>query len=98
LSLIIYFYCTVYTTQISMILARYSCSCFLFFLSFCPFYPSCTLSPHVFMSLIPLQHNTYMPPAEFEPATPVSDRPQTLALDCSTTGIGRDLIPGPSSQ
>ena len=29
-----------------------------------------------------------MPPAEFEPATPVSDRPQTLALDRSATGIG----------
>ena len=29
-----------------------------------------------------------MPPAGFEPATPGSDRPQTLALDRSATGIG----------
>ena len=28
---------------------------------------------------------TYMPPAEFEPAIPASDRPQNLALDHSTT-------------
>ena len=30
-----------------------------------------------------------MPPAGFEPAVPASDRPQTLALDRSATGIGR---------
>ena len=30
-----------------------------------------------------------MPPAVFEPATPASDRPQTLALDSSATGIGK---------
>ena len=30
---------------------------------------------------------TPMPPAGFEPATPASDRPQTLALDRSATGI-----------
>ena len=29
-----------------------------------------------------------MPPAGFEPATPASDRPQTLSLDRSATGIG----------
>jgi hypothetical protein len=29
-----------------------------------------------------------MPPAEFEPAIPAGDRPQTLALDRSATGIG----------
>ena len=29
-----------------------------------------------------------MPLARFKPATPVSDWPQTLALDCSATGIG----------
>ena len=29
-----------------------------------------------------------MPPAGFEPATTTSDRPQSLALDRSVTGIG----------
>jgi hypothetical protein len=29
-----------------------------------------------------------MPPAEFEPANPGSERPQTLSLDRSATGIG----------
>jgi hypothetical protein len=29
-----------------------------------------------------------MPSAVFEPAIPASDRPQTLALDRSATGIG----------
>jgi hypothetical protein len=38
-------------------------------------------------------HNTHMrqtsmPPERFEPAIPASDRPQTLALDRSATGIG----------
>ena len=38
-------------------------------------------------------HNTHkrqisMPPAGSEPATPASERPQTLALDRSMTGIG----------
>ena len=37
-------------------------------------------------------HNTYkrdlLSPAEFEPAIPASDRPQSLALDRSATGIG----------
>ena len=28
-----------------------------------------------------------MPPAEFEPATPLSDRPQTITLDRLATGI-----------
>ena len=41
-------------------------------------------------------HNTHnrqtsMPPAGFEPAIPASDRPQTLALDRSATGIDSDL-------
>jgi hypothetical protein len=31
---------------------------------------------------------TSMLPAEFEPATPRSDRPQTFAIDRSATGIG----------
>jgi hypothetical protein len=39
------------------------------------------------------KHNTHkrqtsIPPAEFEPAIPASERPQTHALDRATTGIG----------
>ena len=34
-----------------------------------------------------------MLPAGFEPATPASDRPQTLVLDRSTTGIGGIRFP-----
>ena len=30
-----------------------------------------------------------MHPAEFEPATPASDQPQTLAFNRSATGTGR---------
>jgi hypothetical protein len=33
-----------------------------------------------------------MPPLGFEPATPASDRPQTLALDHSATGLGKLLL------
>ena len=33
-----------------------------------------------------------MPPAGFEPAIPTGDRPQTLALDRSATGIGCDFF------
>ena len=45
----------------------------------------------------PLLDNTYnrqtsMPPAEFEPAIPAGDRPQTHTLDRSATGIGS--LPG----
>ena len=36
---------------------------------------------------------TSIPPVGFEPASPVSERPQTHALDRTATGIG---IPGPS--
>ena len=43
------------------------------------------------------QTQTSMSPAGFKPATPASHRPQTLALDRSATGIGRDSIAGPSS-
>ena len=73
-------------TQTSMPPARlFLCSCCL---SFCHFYPLCHSVPSVIMSLIP-QHTsqTSMPPARFEPATPASDRPQTLVLDRSATGI-----------
>ena len=40
---------------------------------------------------------TSMPLSGFEPATPASDRPQTLAYHRSATGIGRDSFPGPFS-
>ena len=32
-----------------------------------------------------------MPPAEFEPAIPASERTQTHALDLADTGIGTNL-------
>jgi hypothetical protein len=40
-----------------------------------------------------LAHNTHkretsLTPAEFEPAIPVSERPQTYAVDRAATGIG----------
>jgi hypothetical protein len=36
-------------------------------------------------------HNTFMPSEGFEPATPGSCRPQTLALEVLDTGIGCSL-------
>ena len=39
-----------------------------------------------------------MPPAGFELTTPGRNRPQTLALDRSVSGIGWNLISGPSSS
>jgi hypothetical protein len=41
---------------------------------------------------------TFMPPAVFEPATPASDRLQTLTSDRSVTGIGKDSIPGRAAR
>ena len=38
-----------------------------------------------------------MPPAGFEPAIPVGDRPQTHALDRSATGIENADVGGPIS-
>ena len=35
-----------------------------------------------------------MPPARFEPAIPANERPQSLALDRSTTEIGSDSYNG----
>ena len=35
---------------------------------------------------------TFMPPAGFEPAIPVNDRPQTLALDRWAFGNGPNII------
>ena len=57
------------------------------------------LHPYLFLCLhfpafcLYLQHttHTYMPPAEFELATPARDRLLTLALDRSATVIGYDL-------
>ena len=42
-----------------------------------------------------VQHTTQtsMPPAGFEPATPANDRPQTLTLDRSSTGLSRIRYP-----
>ena len=37
-----------------------------------------------------------MPPEGFKPATAASDRPQTIALDRSATGIGRNRTRNPS--
>ena len=60
--------------------------CYLYFIRTCAF---------VFIVLhfafLSLQHTTHtsMPPAGIEPATPASDRAQTLALDRSATGICR---------
>ena len=61
----------------------------------------CVLHPYLVSSLncfafcfcLYLQHTTQtsMPPAGFEPAIPTSDRPQTLTLDSSATGIGNIL-------
>jgi hypothetical protein len=36
-----------------------------------------------------------MPPAGFEPAIPVSERPQTHALDRTTNGIGNESSGSP---
>jgi hypothetical protein len=33
-----------------------------------------------------------MPPAEFEPTIPTSERPQTHSLDCAVSGIGDSVI------
>jgi hypothetical protein len=59
----------------------------LYFIRTCFFFLECpALDPFRFY----LQHTTQtpMPLARFKPATPASDWPQTLASDCSATGIG----------
>ena len=38
------------------------------------------------------RRQTFMPPAEFEPAIPASQRPQTLALYHATTAIGPVVV------
>jgi len=48
--------------------------------------------------LYPTIHNTHMKqiskiPAEFEPAIPASERPQTHALDSTPTGIANFIFP-----
>ena len=59
---------------------------FFFFLNFF----SCLCFPYLLLCIYYITHNTQtsMLPAEFEPAIPASERPQTLALDRSATGIG----------
>ena len=71
---------------------------FLFFI----FFSLCTLSvpPCPDFAICPYcttqTTQISMLPAGFEPVTPASDRPQTLALDRSATGTGKS-IPGPFS-
>ena len=53
----------------------------LFLYLFCPGFCFC-----LYCTIYTTQ--TSMPTAGFEPAIPASEWPQTLAIDCSTTGIG----------
>ena len=62
---------------------RASSSFFLSYLFIIYFYILC---PHVTYSSKTHKKNIHAP-AGFKPATPASDRPQTLALESSTTGI-----------
>ena len=55
-------------------------SCTLYFICTCVFYRN--------LSLLTTHNTNIIPPAEFEPATSASERPQTLALNRSATGIG----------
>jgi hypothetical protein len=48
------------------------------------FRPSC----HLCSILLYNTTQTSMPPVEFEPTIPVSERPKTHALDRTATGIG----------
>ena len=63
-------------------------SCILYFIRTCVFvlivlhFAFCLYSHHT--------TQTSMIPERFEPSTPASDRPQTLDLDRSATGISRD--------
>ena len=49
------------------------------------------------LSLLTPQRQVSLPSLGFEPASPASDGPQTLALDVSVNGIGRNSIPGQPS-
>jgi hypothetical protein len=56
----------------------------------CPECPGCALCPFCpYCATHTTQ--TSMPPAGFKPPIPAGDRPQTLALDRSATGIGREI-------
>jgi hypothetical protein len=68
------------------------------FLFPCSFYFICTCScvsviPQFYLLVFYLHHTTEtsMHPAVLEPATPASNRPQTLALDRSASGIGDEI-------
>jgi hypothetical protein len=70
------------------------CVLFVFFFiylfqSFLSIVYFCILYPRV--SYFSTSH-TFVPPEGFEPAIPASNRPQTLALDRSTTGISNDCV------
>jgi hypothetical protein len=70
-------------------------SCYLYFIRACLSWLSC-----IFPVCLYLQHTTEtsMPLAEFEPAIPAGERPQTYALDRSATGIGWIQTRDPSVQ
>ena len=71
-------------------------SCALFVLH--PYLFLCLDCPAFCHFFFYLQHTsqTSMPPAGFEPATPASDRSQTLDLSRSATGFGKDSAPIPT--
>jgi hypothetical protein len=64
-----------------------------FFVLFKSFRPSCHFAFHTIV-LTTNTTQTFMPPVGFEPTIPVSERPQTHALDRTVTGIGRGSNPG----
>jgi hypothetical protein len=65
----------------------FSCSLFVLF----PYLLLCLDCPDFFLFLYSTIYTTQtsMPPAGFEPAIAASAWPQTLAIDCSATGIRR---------
>ena len=66
--------------------------CILLYSVHHPYFVLCLDCPS--FCLLSLLYNTnIMTPAGFETATPASDRPQTLALDRSATGIGKIRSP-----
>ena len=67
--------------------------CILLYPVFQPYFIFNVLHFCLFIFTNNTQTQTPMPPAGFEPATPASDRPQTLALDRSPTGIGKMSVP-----
>jgi hypothetical protein len=89
-------YCATHITQTFMFPAGFFVFSFTLFVLH-PYLFLCLGYP-VFYLLPLLKHTTqtFMPPAGFKPAIPASDRPQTLALDRSPTGIGNS-VPGQST-